>query len=124
MNRYLHFAVALLFLLFTYWQLNDPDSLAWIAIYLSVAVVAGLAAFGRPWRPLIYAALAATGIWLVFLIPDFIDWMRMGMPTITGSMKAEAPHIELTREFLGLAICTIVLLVYLRRSWRPVETVG
>lgn len=118
MNRYLHFAVALLFTLFAYWQLNDPDSLAWIAIYLSIAVVAGLAAFGRLWRPLIYAALAATGIWLVFLIPDFIDWMRMGMPTITGSMKAEAPHIELTREFLGLAICVFTLLAYLR-SARP-----
>jgi hypothetical protein len=116
MKRYLHLVVALLFALFAYWQLNDPDSWAWIAMYLSVAVVAGLAAFGRSSRPLIYIALAAAGIWLVFLIPDFIDWVQMGMPTITGSMKAEAPHIELTREFLGLAICSGTLLVYLRRT--------
>jgi hypothetical protein len=116
MKRYLHLIVALLFVLFAYWQLNDPDSWAWVAMYLAVAVVAGMAAFGRPWRPLIYATLATAGIWLVFLIPDFIDWVQMGMPTITGSMKAEAPHIELTREFLGLAICSGTLLVYLRRT--------
>jgi hypothetical protein len=28
----------------------------------------------------------------------------MGMPTITATMKAEAPHIELMREFLGFVI--------------------
>jgi hypothetical protein len=115
MKRYLHLAVALLFILFAYWQLNDPDAWAWIAMYLSVAVVAGLAAFDRVWRPLIYAALVAAAVGLIFFIPDFIHWVNMGMPTITGSMKAEAPHIELTREFLGLAICTAALFAYLRR---------
>jgi hypothetical protein len=104
--------------LFAYWQLNDPDTVRWIAMYLSVATVAGMAAFGSVWRPLIYVALGAAVIWLATLIPDFVHWVRMGMPTITGSMKAEAPHIELTREFLGLAICGSTLMAYLRWDLR------
>jgi len=31
----------------------------------------------------------------------------MGMPNIAGSMQAEEPHIELTREFLGLAVAAL-----------------
>jgi hypothetical protein len=43
--------------------------------------------------------------------------MRMGMPTIVGSMKAEEPHIELVREFGGLLLA-VAALVYLLRVGR------
>jgi hypothetical protein len=38
-----------------------------------------------------------------------LEWARMGFPTITGSMKAEEPHIEVVREFLGLLIAVLAL---------------
>lgn len=110
--KYLHLLVALLFALFAYWQLNDADWPAWVAMYGTVAIVAGLTAFGRPPQLLVYAGLAAAGIWMATLVPDFISWVTSGMPTITGQMKAESPHVELTREFLGLLISALTLVAY------------
>jgi hypothetical protein len=52
------------------------------------------------------------------LLPDFINWVKMGAPTITGSMKAESPFVELTREFLGLVICFAGLSFLLWQGYR------
>lgn len=96
--------LALLFLLFAYFQYNDPDPWLWIGIYLLVAGICGFAAFGRYNHWLTLATLIGLSIYWLILLPDFISWFSEGMPTITGSMKAESPHIELVREFLGLLI--------------------
>ncbi|MEM6879545.1 MAG: transmembrane 220 family protein, partial [Bacteroidota bacterium] len=51
-------------------------------------------------------------IWGLIRVPDLVDWIRQGAPSIVEEMKAEAPHIELTREFLGIGICLLVLGAY------------
>jgi hypothetical protein len=99
--------LASLFLLFAVVQYNDPDPWLWIAIYLAVALSSGLTSLGRYNRWLAWGTLAAALVWMGFLLPDFIHWIQMGAPSIVGSMKAEAPHIELTREFLGLSLCVL-----------------
>ncbi len=110
------FAVtALLFLLFAIVQYNDPDPWAWIAMYLAVALSSGLTAAGRYNKWLAWGTLAAALVWMAFLIPDFIHWLKMGAPSIVGSMKAEAPHIELTREFLGLFLCMLAQIAQITR---------
>lgn len=111
-----HLLVAVLFLLFAYWQLNDPDSARWVAMYIAVALVAGWRAFAPLPRWLPWTVFGLAALWLVTLVPDFINWLKMGAPTITGQMKAESPHVELTREFLGLAICLITLGLYGRKA--------
>lgn len=113
--KYVNFLVAALFLTFAVVQLNDPDPLAWVLLYGFVGVVALFAGLGRYNRYVLLAGLAVCAVWLIFLIPEFVNWVQMGMPTITGSMKAEEPHIEYTREFLGLFLCGITLGIYL---WR------
>ena len=45
-------------------------------------------------------------------VPAFVDWIRSGMPSITGQMKAESPFIEVVREFLGLTIA-LAIMIYL-----------
>ena len=114
--------LSLLFVLFAYFQYNDPDPWSWIAIYLAVAVICGFAAFGKYFRWGILLLLTALTIYWAILLPDFISWIGEGMPTITGSMKAESPHIELVREFLGLLILIGTLIFQYRRSgegWAP-----
>lgn len=96
--------VAALFALFAYFQLNDPDPWAWVIYYASLAIAYAVSVKWIIPQWVKYTGLAVSLIWLLTLLPDFIHWVQMGMPTITGSMKAEAPHIELTREFLGLGI--------------------
>ena len=107
--KYLHLVVALLFGLFAYWQLNDPDWPLWVGMYGAVALVAAWWALGRPPRLLIFLALGVAVAWMCTLIPDVITWISEGAPTIAGQMKAESPHIELTREFFGLFICSSTL---------------
>lgn len=97
--------IALLFLVFAYFQLNDPDPWLWILLYGSTGVLWGVSAFRMVPKRLTQIGLVIIGIWFLLLVPDFIAWVKMGMPTIANSMKAEAPHIELTREFFGLGLC-------------------
>ena len=107
--KILNIILALLFTLFAYFQYNDPDPWLWITIYLVVAVICAFAAFDQYNRWVIIIGLAGLIIYWGMLLPSFISWLGEGMPTITGSMKAASPHIELVREFLGLLILIGVL---------------
>ena len=110
--RYLHLAVAALFVLCAYWQLNDVDWKNWVAAYGMVAFVA-VRAFSGGLRPIValLPALVLFAWWCTYL-PAFGQWVADGMPTITGSMQAESPYIELTREFFGLLLCWATLAYY------------
>ncbi len=107
--KIVNLGLAVLFVLFAVVQFNDPDPWAWAVLYFFVAGVCAFAAFGRRNRWVLIGGIALVLIWAATLVPAFVDWIRMGAPTITGQMKATAPHIELTREFLGLVICGLVL---------------
>lgn len=114
--RIIHIILALLFLLCTVLQFNDPDPLKWCVAYGLMTLLFVAAAMGRYYRPFTLVLTIVLGIWALTFVPDFIAWLRMGMPTITGSMKAESPHVELVREFLGLVICLAALVFLLRAA--------
>ena len=103
--KYLFAALALLFALCAYWQLNDPDPYLWVAMYGVTALHFGLAAAGRYVRPLLALTALATLVWALTLVPDFVAWLADGTPNIATEMKTDQPHIELVREFLGLSVC-------------------
>ena len=108
--------LGVLFILFAVVQYNDPDPWLWILLYGFVAGVFFFAAFQRRNTWVALAGIAICSIWLISILPEFINWINMGMPTITGSMKTEEPHIEYTREFLGLGICMLALFFNYRRA--------
>jgi hypothetical protein len=91
-------------------QINDPDPWLWIGLYTTVALTCGFAAFGKYNRWVILLVMAVCIFELSTLLPDFRNWIADDMPSITESMKAESPYVELVREFLGVAICLIVLI--------------
>ena len=99
-----------LFLVSAGLQLNDPDPVLWTVLYLAIAVICGLAAFQRYNRWVILIVMAVCVYELSTLMPAFIEWIREGMPSITEAMKATSPHVELVREFLGVAISVVVLI--------------
>lgn len=102
--KILHFTLAILFLLFAAVQYNDPDPAVWMLLYGGVALHFALAALGRLYRPAVWLWLGVALVWAATLAPDFLHWLRMGMPSIVQTMKAEVPWVELTREFLGLLV--------------------
>ncbi len=109
MKKATYLLVLVLALLSAAVQYNDPDPLRWMAMYGYVAVLYGLALAGRYWRAAVWAGMAVAALWAATMVPGFVEWVRMGMPSIVGQMKAESPHVELVREFLGLLLCLLAL---------------
>jgi hypothetical protein len=105
----------ILFILFAALQYNDPDPWLWIPIYLYGAILCWLAFKGK--FPRLAYIVGILG-YLVYAVILFVeedgvwDWItKYNAANIAGSMKAEKPWIEDTREFLGLAILLVVLTI-------------
>lgn len=117
--------LAVVFLLFAVVQLNDPDWEFWSALYLSVALICGFAAFGRSNRWIILLVMAVCVYELSTLITPFLQWMKDGTPSIAESMKASTPYVELVREFLGVAIAFAALIFqYTRVRYQVLRSAG
>ena len=105
---------AVLFLSFSVLQLNDEpgDVLFWVLVYAGIGVISAFGAFNRYNLWMILFGLAAVVYELFRKFPTFAQWIGDGMPSITGSMKASSPHVELAREYLGLILCLVVLIYH------------
>lgn len=118
--RILYIILSILFTLFGLVQINDVDPWFWVSYYLFIAVLMGAAAFGQ-FR--LYGFLVASVITLISLgrlLPEFQVWVQDGMPSIVESMKAETPYVEFVREFLGLFIVSLALiLLFVQRKKIP-----
>jgi len=109
MKKAVHLFFAALFSLFAYFNLNDPDPLAWVSAYGITALLFVIAAFGRSQRSAIGGVALILFVWMCTMIPGMVDWFQLGMPSITGEMKATDIHVEVVREFLGLFIAVVAL---------------
>jgi hypothetical protein len=108
--------LAVMFLLFAFVQVNDPDPVLWILIYGSMAVVCIMAAFGYYSRIALAILLVGFIAYAVILLPGFSEWLSQ------DDKSALFDYIEEAREFLGLIICIVVLIVQLIRSRKPLLT--
>ncbi len=105
------FVLAIMFLLFAFVQINDPDPLLWITIYGSMAVVCIMAMFRYFIRPLMWIQGAAFIVYMVILFPGLREWLAQPDKSILfdEGMKMQFRYVEESREFLGLLICLAVL---------------
>lgn len=111
MNIFFCFA----FILFAALQYNDPDPYIWMPIYLYAAVLCWLA-FRNKYYPRAY--LLGIAVYTVYAVYKFFDqngvwdWAtKHHYANITETMHAEKPWVEETREFFGLVILIVVLLI-------------
>jgi hypothetical protein len=109
MKRILYALAALAFAGFAYLNLNDPDPIQWVAAYGATSLLFACAFFGRADRRIIGWYAVAVSAWMLTMFPGMVDWGRKGYPSITGTMQAHEPHIEVVREFLGLFIAVLAL---------------
>jgi len=116
MKKVLDWIVLLIFGLFAYFQLNDPDSLRWALVYILPAFLAILALRNKYPMRVYYAFLLFYVVLILTYFPHLAAWIQKGMPNIASSMKAETPYVELTREFFGLVLCLISVVYYILRA--------
>ena len=105
----------LLFVFSAALQYNDPDPYIWMPIYMYGAILCWLV-FRNKYYPKAY--LIGIAVYIVYAIGLFfwkngvLDWVtKHNAEDIAATMKAEKPWIEETREFFGLLILVVVLLV-------------
>lgn len=103
------------FIIFAALQYNDPDPYVWIPIYLYAAILCARAAVNK-----FYPAAYAPGILVYAIYASYkffcqdgvLDWIRFhNSENIAETMKATKPWIEETREFFGLMILIVVLMI-------------
>lgn len=107
--------LAVMFLVFAFVQVNDPDPATWIIIYGLMAVACVLAAF-RKFYPvaLVVLIVALAGYSLVY-VSGVAEWLRSDDKSVLFDdiAKMQFPYVEESREFLGLLICVVVLAMHL-----------
>lgn len=105
----------ILFIIAAALQYNDPDPYIWVPIYLFGAFLCYLA-MKKQYRPRLYwiglFVYLGYAIYLFFDKQGVLTWAEEhGAENIAQTMKATKPWIEETREFGGLLILIVVLLV-------------
>ena len=118
--KIVNLALAVMFLVFAFVQINDPDPLLWIGIYGAMAVICVLAAFRIYSRAVLLVLLALFLVYTYVLIPGIREWLSQDDRTVLldDIAKMEHPYIEEAREFLGLVICMLVVGLQLAMSKR------
>ena len=113
--RIFNFIFFILFVFSAALQYNDPDPYVWMPIYLYGAALCFLA-FRRKYYPRAYligiAVYFVYAMYLVFTNDGVLDWLnKHNAESLVQTMKAEKPWVEDTREFGGLLILIVVLLI-------------
>jgi hypothetical protein len=107
--------LAVMFMLFAFVQINDPDPIVWILIYGSMAVICILAAFRVYPRIGMGILLVIFLAYSMYFLDGLKEWFRQEDKSILFDdiAKMQHPYVEESREFLGLMICIIVLVIHL-----------
>lgn len=108
-----------LFIIAAALQYNDPDPYIWVPIYLYGALLC-YKAIQQKYNPLLYIpGLLIYSAYAIYLYLDktgVLTWVtKHNAENIAETMKASKPWIEETREFFGLLILIIVLLINMFR---------
>lgn len=105
--KIINFILALIFLLFAFVQVNDPDPFLWILIYGNMAVLSVLAMFKMRFTYWLVASMILYAIYAALLINGAWEWFQSQDRSLLFDdiAKMQHPYIEETREFLGLIIC-------------------
>lgn len=109
--RYIALILGFIFLLFTYWQFNDPDPIWWVTIYL-ISVYCSYITFREKYNLELFSVLA-----VLYLAGAINAWQQMsgweGFFTEGQGLSMKTVNQELGRESAGLGICAAAMLIFL-----------
>jgi hypothetical protein len=113
--KVLNIVFVLIFILSAALQYNDPDPYLWIPIYLYGAFLCYLA-FKNKYNSILYIIglvfYIGYAVYLFFDKQGVLSWANEhDAESITQTMKATKPWIEETREFGGLLILIVALVI-------------
>ncbi|MES2592696.1 MAG: transmembrane 220 family protein [Bacteroidota bacterium] len=108
--RYISLFFFVIFLLFAYWQFNDPDPIWWVTIYLIAAFVS-FRAFQNKYSPETLILLSV--LYLAYASNSFLQITHYeGFFSEGGGLSMKSTNQELAREVSGLLICVFTFVIY------------
>lgn len=111
----LNWFFVILFVLSAALQYNDPDPYIWIPLYLYGAFLCFRATQKGYSRSLYITGIVVYSLYAIYLFLDkngVLSWVNEhDAENIVQSMKATKPWIEETREFFGLLLLIIALVI-------------
>jgi len=111
--KLVHTVIALMFMAMAIVQLNDPDPIFWVAVYMAVAFVPVSKLLAYRSIAIFYVAVGMCLAGLLISAPGFIDYLSsQDFTAINGGMSEEKPYVESAREFLGMLIGAVCLMFY------------
>ncbi|HLT72047.1 MAG TPA: transmembrane 220 family protein [Cyclobacteriaceae bacterium] len=116
--RITNLILAVMFIIFAFVQVNDPDPLIWITIYGLMAASCVMAAFDYYLPKVLIGMAVILGAYAVFYFPGLREWLQHDHKEklFDNLAKMEFSYIEESREFLGLIICVAVLIMHIYRA--------
>ncbi|MHA8086754.1 transmembrane 220 family protein [Aquirufa sp. Wall-65K1] len=93
----------LIFILFAYWQLNDPDPILWVAIYLIPTYTSFKAISGKVNSELMVILFLLSGVAGLQTWVEMTAWEGF----MTDGLSMKTINQELAREAVGLWITTL-----------------
>ena len=86
-------------------QLNDPDPMLWVAIYVVIASLGLAAVVKGVHRTVVGGALVIALAWSAWLSPSVYElFMFHSAQDLLTGMSPDRPYVEESREALGLLI--------------------
>ena len=112
----------LLFILFAFFQWNDPDPWLWMTIYGVAAILCAMAARGRFPMPVLLTIIALCIVGAIYLYPDYSvsEWIQQELQQQDLSMKTQ--NMEEARDTFGLLSVAVILSVAAIFGWRQAKT--
>lgn len=114
-TRIISFILFVVFGLFSYWQANDLDAGLWVTLYALIALISLLRVFNVYSRPITTVLMIGFLIFSFWYIDGFFEWLGSDdKGRVFGTMTPEYPYVEESREFLGLILGFLGLLIHVR----------
>lgn len=108
-----HLGAAGVLILMAGLQLNDPDPLYWIAVYLLAASIPLCQLINIHSTAAYWTAAGMILSGLLISAPGFTDYISsQNWGAITGEMMDRIPYVESAREFGGLAVAACLMYFY------------
>ena len=110
-HKLVHIATVFALAGMAYLQLNDPDPLYWVSVYLVAALIPVARLVGKSDRQLWWVCSGLIMAGLLISAQGFMQFiLHEPLSGITGTMAADS-NVEAAREFLGLAIAWGMLFI-------------
>jgi len=98
-------------------QLNDPDPAYWVVTYALTGVCAQGPRVTHLLLPTVWATIGLVLAGLLQSLSGFIQFISLGdWSSLTGTMSKSQPQIEFAREFLGLLLCVMCLVIVIAQN--------